>query len=192
MKKLLSVFMILLLCSVSVFADEEQGDEYDDGYVYTSNGAGDRLFRVELAGFFPIAFDNQVYVGGDVSVSFFRFVNSTFAIGGDITISNNFTIGNKPLILIPINFAVMYQPTINKLEFPIVLSVGTAIHTMASASYFPGLSVKGSVGAFYRLTESWSCGLTGSFYWLPEWFKDSSKNDNACFASAGINIRFHF
>lgn len=191
MKKLLSVFMIIFLCSFSVFADD-QGDEYDDGYVYQNNGAGDRIFRVELGGFFPTNFGDQIYVGGDVAVSFYRFLNSTIAIGGDFAISNNFTIGNKPLILIPMNFSVMFQPTIENFEFPITLGVGASIHTMASSTYFPGLSVKGSAGAFYRLTESWSLGLTGSFYWLPEWFKDSSKNDNGCFASAGINLRFHF
>lgn len=191
MKKFLSILLILSLCSAFVFADEE-GDEYDDGYVYEANGAGDQTMRVELGGFFPINFNNQLKVGAVASVTYFQFLNSTFAIGGGLTLSTNLTVGDKSFITIPITFDAMYQPTIGKLEFPLVLSVGGSIHTMAGITYFPALTVKGSAGAFYRISETWSAGLTGTVMWSPEWLKEKSKNYNGVFVFANASVRFHF
>lgn len=47
MKKLLSILAILCLFSSVMFADEE-GDEYDDGYTYEQNGAGDQFIKIDV------------------------------------------------------------------------------------------------------------------------------------------------
>lgn len=191
MKKILSIFLILLLGSAAVFADTES-DEYDDGYEYKINGAGDQQLRIELGGDFPINFGSQLATGGEVTVGYYRFLNEYMALGGEITLSNNFTIGEKSFISVPFAISLMFQPSAGKFEFPITLGVGTGLQTLSSMTYFPSFTAKGGAGCYYRFSESWSFGMFGSFIWMPEWFKDSSKNVNGFFATAGISARFHF
>lgn len=191
MKKIISIIAIICLCTTFVFADEE-GDEYDDGYVYEQNGEGDQFLNINLAANFPLNFDGQVYTGFGAGLGYFRFMNKNLAVGGDIFIGYNITIGQKALIVVPITFGALYQPYIEKFEFPLSLSIGFATSSCQGMTYFPSLSVKASAGAFYRLNESWSAGVTSYFYWIPQWFKDSSKNDNGLFATAGLTARYHF
>lgn len=191
MKKILSVLMILTLCYAAVFADEG-GDEYDDGYVYEMNGAGDQIMKVDLGGFFPLNFDNQMKVGAGASVTYLRFLSSSFALGGGLNLSTALTIGNKSFIMLPLTFEMMYQPTIGNIEFPLQLGIGGAVHTMAGITFFPAFTVKGSAGAYYRISETWSAGITGTVTWSPEWFKDKQYNYNGVFATANASVRFHF
>lgn len=191
MKKILSILLILTLCSAAIFADDDI-DEYDDGYVYEINGAGDQIMKVEVGGIFPINFNNQLKVGAVASVTYLKFLSNTFALGGGVTLSSNLTIGNKSFITIPITFDAMYQPIVGNIEFPLILSIGGAVHTMAGITYFPAFTVKGSAGMFYRFSETWSAGVSGTVMWSPEWVKDSSKNYNGIFAYADASIRFHF
>ncbi len=191
MKKLLSIFLILCLCSTALFA-AEGGDEYDDGYVYKMNGAGDRIFKMELGGVIPLNFNKQLNPGFCASLGFLQFVSDNIALGGNLTLTTNLTVGEKTFISIPITFSVMYQPTIESFEFPLQFDIGFATHTMTSLTYFPAFTLKGSAGAFYRISESWSAGISGCYTWTPEWFKDSSRNFNGMFTNIGINLRFHF
>lgn len=191
MKRFISIFMILCICSAAVFADME-GDEYDDGYIYEQNGAGDQYLKIDLFGNFPLNFDGQLYVGAGASIGYYRFLTSTVAVGGDAIIAYNISIGNKPLFCIPITFGAIYQPVLGKFEFPLNLGIGFSTTACQGLTYFPGFAAKASAGAYYRLTESWSFGLKADAYWMPEWFKDTSKNDNGFFATAGLGARYHF
>lgn len=191
MKKILSIILISLLCATSVFA-ENQGDEYDDGYEYKTNGAGDQMMKMEINGFFPVNFGKQLKPGAGATLTYLQFISDDFAIGGGLSLLTCLSIGNKSFIQIPITLSAMYEPTIGKFEFPIELSVGAAVHTMASHTFFPALVVKGSAGVYYRITETWSVGASGTYIYSPEWFKDSSKNFNGMFALAGLDVRFHF
>ena len=191
MKRFISIFMILCIFSAAVFADME-GDEYDDGYVYEQNGAGDQYLKIDLFANFPLNFDGQLYVGAGASLGYYRFLTSNLAVGGDAIIAYNISIGNKPLICVPINFGVTYQPVLGKFEFPLSAGIGVSTTTCQGMTYFPGFTAKVSAGAYYRITESWSFGIKADAFWLPEWFKDTSKNDNGFFATAGLGARYHF
>lgn len=193
MKKLISVVAALCLCTTLVFAQEDEGDYYDDGYVYEQNGAGDRFLKINLMANFPLNFGKQLYpLGGAVDAGYYQFLTSNFAIGGEVLVGYNVTIGKKPLILAPITFGALFQPTLGKFEFPITAGIGISTVSCQNETYFPGFTAKISAGAFYRLNEMWSLGLYGSAYWLPQWFKNPEYNDNGLFATAGIGARYHF
>ena len=192
MKRFISVLAILCLCTTLIFAEDDEGDFYDDGYIYEQNGAGDRFLKINMMANFPLNFGKQLYVGAGLDAGFFQFLTPHFALGGDILIAYNVTIGNKPLIMAPITFSAMYQPTLGKFEFPLTVGIGIATSSCQGETYFPGFAAKLSAGAFYRLSEMWSLGLYGTAYWLPQWFTDPTYNDNGFFTTAGIGARYHF
>ncbi len=192
MKRLLSIIsMLVILCSACIYADE-QGDEYDDGYVYTQNGKGDRMFKFGLDGFAPLNFNNKLYFGGAVNLGFYQFLNTWLAIGGETTLSYNASIGNKVLITAPITFGVIAQPTAGKMEFPLGAGIGIGYETWQSMQYFPSLVARANAGAFYRINEAFSVGSEATFFWIPQWVADSKQNYNGLFLSFSISARYHF
>ena len=193
MKRFISALAVLCLCTTLIFSQEDDGDYYDDGYVYEQNGAGDRFLKINLMANFPLNFDGQLYVGGAVDVGYYQFLTSNLALGGDVLVGYNVTIGNKPLILAPITLGVLYQPTLGKFEFPLTAGIGVFTISLRGGTYFPGFAAKVSAGAFYRLTEMWSLGLYGTALWMPEWHAGNSEwNYDGFFATAGIGARYHF
>ena len=194
MKRFISIVSAILLLSAAVFADDyyEDDEEYDDGYVYEQNGAGDQFLKIDLAANFPLNFGEKLYPGMGASVGYYYFLTNNLALGGDAILGYNLSIGKKPLVTIPITFGAMYQPYIGKFEFPLMLNVGFATVTCQTMMYFPALSVKFSAGAYYRYSESWSFGLSTNTFWIPQWFKNSDYNDNGIFTTAGLTVRYHF
>ena len=192
MKRLLTILLMsLTLFSTSLFADE-QGDEYDDGYVYTQNGKGDRMFKFGLQGFAPLNFGKQLYFGGAVNLGFYQFLNSWLAIGGETNFSYNVSIGNKILITAPITFGVIAQPTAGKLEFPLSAGVGIGYETWQSMQYFPSFVGRVNAGVYYRFNEAFSLGSEATFFWIPQWVADPRQNYNGLFLSVSIGARYHF
>ena len=55
MKRFISILSAILFLSAAVFAEDyyDDGDEYNDGYVYEQNGAGDQFLKIDLAANFP-------------------------------------------------------------------------------------------------------------------------------------------
>lgn len=191
MKRIFLIILSIFLFSTACFAEVE-GDEYDDGYVYQRNGDGDQFLRVALGAHIPLNFQKQLYVGGHAELSYYQFISQDIALGGDFNATYNISIGEKSLVTIPVSFGVMYQPSVGNFEFPITFNIGFAYETWQNMNYFPGLSLRLKSDVFYRITEVYSLGISGSFTWLPQWSKDSSKNVNALFASASIAFRYHF
>lgn len=191
MKKLFSIFLILCLCSVSVFADN-QGDEYDDGYVYEANGAGDRFLKFGIGGVFPLNFGKQLKPGFTADINFYQFISNKVALGGEISLTTNNSIGNKMLFTMAATFDAMYQPTLGKFEFPLGAGIGFSTLTLGSMSYFPGISTRLSAGTFYRVSESWSLGVETQFIWLPEFHRNKKYNEHLLTESAFFGVRFHF
>lgn len=208
MKRFISIISALLLLSAAVFADDyyDDDEEYDDGYVYEQNGVGDQFLKVDLGANFPLNFGQQLKVGGMVSIGYYKFLSQYIALGGDVIVAYNLSIGNKPLFAVPFTFGVMYQPYVGKFEFPLMVNIGFATMSCQSMTYFPALSAKFTGGAFYRYSESWSFGITTTTYWIPQFFLlDRNTNgaraaegyprqkvDHGVFTSAGLSVRYHF
>ena len=193
MKRFISILFIISLCATAVFAEEEkQPEKTEDGYVYEQNGAGDQSLKISLLANFPLNFNGQLYVGGGAEIGYYRFLSNTFAVGGEAVVAYNVSIGEKPLITVPITFGGMWQPYYRKFEFPITFGIGISSLSCQGMSYFPAFTMKAGVGAFYRINESWSAGITSSAMWIPLWYSDPAKNDNGLYITAGITARYHF
>ena len=86
----------------------------------------------------------------------------------------------------------MFQPYVGRFEFPLYAEIGVANETWQNMEHFPSFVTKLSAGAYFRITDSVSVGLFTDFFWIPQWFKDSSKNYNGFFETAEIGLRYHF
>ncbi len=108
MKRFISILISLVLCTTALFSqayDEEE--EYDDGYVYEQNGAGDQFLKIDVGAIFPLNFGDKLYPGIVASAGYYYFLTNTIAVGGDAILGYNMTIGKKPLVTIPITFGAL-------------------------------------------------------------------------------------
>lgn len=199
MKRFLSLLFTALFLTTAVIA-EEQADDYDDGFVYDQNGAGDQFIKFDFSASIPIFstdpasqlfHKDQLNTGVSFDLGYYRFVKDWLGFGGEICFTSNWSIGEKLLTVIPVTAGVFFQPAIQNFEFPIIIGLGLAYESWANFRYFPGLVVKGSAGAYYRITESWSAGISGTCMWLPQWSKGYPMTSGMLF-SASIGGRFHF
>lgn len=195
MKRILSILLTLLMFCGAVFADD-QGDEYEDDYVYETNGSGDQFIKIGLGAIIPLNFvvdgQNKLYTGGNLELGYYRFLNKWLAVGGEISPSYNVSIGKKILVMLPFTFGAMFQPTYGNFEFPIYVTAGIGYETWQSEDYFPSLVAKFSAGAYYRINEICSVGLSTSLMWVPQWFSDPKLNKNGLFENVLIGARYHF
>jgi len=194
MKRFFSLLIIFLTFSVFLFAQETDNNDIteDEVYVYASNGAGDQFLKINLGAIFPLNFKGQLKTGGKASIGYFKFLTENLAVGGELGATYSISIGEKVLVMIPITLGVMYQPYIGNFEFPLFAEIGMANQTWQNMEIFPSFTAKLSAGAYYRITDSVSLGISTDFLWVPEWFKDSSKNFNGLFETAEIGLRYHF
>lgn len=186
MKRFLSIFTALLILSGTVLTAQEQGDEYDDGYVYTANGAGDNFLKLTLGGLFPLNFGKQLYVGGVAELGYYRFLSEWLAVGGEFSATYNLSIGKKTLVMLPITAGVLLQPSIGNFEFPIYINAGIGYETWQNLDYFPSFVLKASAGAYYRISDMISFGASTTFLMIPQAGK------SGLFETAAVGIRYHF
>lgn len=192
MKRFISTILLLLITSAAVFAQYDEGDVYEDDYVYEQNGAGDQFIKINLNVQIPLNFNGQLHTGGAIELGYYRFLNSWLAVGGELNASYNVSIGNKVFVMLPILGGVMFQPTYDKFEFPIFANIGMGYETWQNIDYFPSLVFKLSGGAYYRLNEICSFGLNMDYLLVPQFFEDSSQNFAGNFLSFTIGARYHF
>ena len=196
MKRFFSLLMLLLSFSGFLFSqdysDENEDSTLDEVYVYDSNGAGDQFLKIQLGPLFPLNFKHQLKTGGEATIGYYKFLSKTFAVGGELTVTYNVTIGEKVLIMFPLTVGAMFQPYIGRFEFPLYAEIGLANETWQNMEIFPTLTTRLSAGAYYRVSDAISIGLATDFLWIPQWFKDSSKNFNGLFETATIGLRYHF
>lgn len=176
-------------------------DIYDEDEFRTNiNEPGDQFIKIGLMGVFPLNFggsfplfrEGQISTGGAGELGYHRFITKNFAAGLDISFGYNPTIGENIFTYVPIVLNATFQPIYKQFEFPITLGVGMAMESYLNRTYFPGLVLKGETGAFWRVTPSWSFGLEGEFWFMPQWYSDSKYDDYGLFASFAISARYHF
>ena len=63
MKRFISTILLLLITSAAVFAQYDEGDVYEDDYVYEQNGAGDQFIKINLNVQIPLNFNGQLHTG---------------------------------------------------------------------------------------------------------------------------------
>lgn len=208
MKRVLFSITFLIFAYAGIFAqsDSEEPDE-DTTYVYETNGEGDQYIKAGIAVNFPLNFgnpfkldsdrnleDGYLYTGGAAEIGYYRYLNSWLAFGGDLMVAYNATLGSNSLTMVPLFFGCTVQPSFRKFEFPINVGLGIGFETCQNKKYFPSFAFKTEAGAFYRITESFSFGLTGIFLYIPQWadVNDKKEFDSGTFAMASIAVRYHF
>ena len=173
--------------------DPQLDEEISDVYVYDTNGAGDQFLKISLGGIFPLNFKKQLNPGGAATLGYYRFLSKNIAVGGEFGATYNLSIGEKVLIMIPFTFGIMYQPYINKFEFPLYAEIGFATQTWQSMEIFPTFAAKLSAGVYYRVSDSVSLGASSDFLWIPQLFaRNPSKNFNGLFQTVNVGLRYHF
>lgn len=209
MKRFLALFCALFLSVPFSFADENMdGDSSEDNNKkevastpkFKYNEPGDQFIKIDLmataplnfGGSFPLYRSGKMSLGGAGSLGYHRFITSWFAAGLNVKFGYNPTIGENIFTYIPIMLDFTFQPAFGRLEFPLTLSIGGAMENYLSNTYFPGLTLEGEAGVFYRATPSWSFGLETNYMYMPQWYSDSSKNDYGVFGSLGLSARYHF
>lgn len=172
--------------------EDSDGDSYieDEEFIYKMNQKGDQFIKIGLMVNIPLhPAVNKLKVGGAGTLGYMRFLSSNLAVGGDASFSYMTTIGRNVFTCIPLMAKVMYQFTVNKLEFPITLGIGGAFQNYIGESYF-GLIIKPEVGVFYRYSPDWSFGANVGWSMMPQWTKDSSYF--GVIMDAGVTVRYHF
>ena len=172
--------------------EDSDGDSYieDEEFIYKMNQKGDQFIKIGLMVNIPLhPAVNKLKVGGAGTLGYMRFLSSNLAVGGDASFSYMTTIGRNVFTCIPLMAKVMYQFTVNKLEFPITLGIGGAFQNYIGESYF-GLIIKPEVGVFYRYSPDWSFGANVGWNMMPQWTKDSSYF--GVIMDIGATVRYHF
>ena len=150
MKRFISLLIIFLTLSGFVFAqdyEDNSEENYDEVYVYDSNGAGDQFLKINLGAIFPLNFNHQLKTGGEATIGYYKFLSKNLAVGGEFSATYNISIGEKVLIMLPITFGVMFQPYIGRFEFPMLAEIGVANQTWQSIEIFPTFAAKLSAPA---------------------------------------------
>lgn len=190
----LVLFLSVALC-VQAEDDTQEPDDSDSYYFARMNQAGDQYILIGINIEFPIKPDN-LRTGGSGTLGYHRFLSSVIAVGFDVCFGYAPTIGNNVYTYIPFIFSLTYQPTLRRFEFPITMGVGFAVENYMDNSYFPGLVLKPELGAFFRITPSWSLGVEGNYIWMPQWYKDVNKRQynysKGAVSGVGIAMRYHF
>jgi hypothetical protein len=199
-------FLPALLCAFfasAVFAQELPQDEQppeeprppienNDGFVYSSNQRGDQFIKINLMVDLPIKPDiEHLQVGGAGTISYMRFLNPWFLLGGDLSFGYNVTVGSNVFTFVPILFKGSYQFTYKKFEFPLTLGLGVAFENYLTRTYF-GLAVKPEIGAYWRIVPEWSFGIHYGVYFLPQWYSNPANNYLGIIQDLGLSGRYHF
>lgn len=215
MKRFLALLCALFLLTSFSFADDNMDGETDENQeqnndddkkevkskqTFRYNEPGDQFIKIDLmataplnfGGSFPLYRDGKLSLGGAGSLGYHRFITSWFAFGLNVKFGYNPTIGENIFTYIPLLLDFTFQPTWGRLEFPITLAVGGAMENYLSNTYFPGLTLEGQAGIYYRATPSWSFGIESNLMYMPQWYSDPDKNDYGVFGSLGLSARYHF
>ena len=204
MKRLFATACLLIAITVSAAAQPHEDDTIYFEPQHIENKAGDQNIRLALGLVFPLNFPDipslfetdgtQLSLGGMGSLGYHRFIAKDFALGFDVSFGFNPTIGSHIFNYVPILFSAMYQPTWNKLEFPLTLNIGFAWESYNNDNYFPGLIIQPEIGVHYRFNQDWSAGLEASYIFMPQFCELYSTGENyfGQFATISAVARYYF
>ena len=182
------------------FKDEPQKEDLVE-YVYQMNQKGDQYIKVAISAMNPIGFGNmfegtaKMYTGGMGSLGYHYFIKPWLIAGADIGFGFCTTIGKHIFNYIPFVATLTYQPTFRQFEFPITVGLGFATETYINYKYFPGLVLKGEVGAYWRINASWSVGADVTYLFMPQFaqlYDKEAHNILGQFVGGTIGARYHF
>jgi hypothetical protein len=213
MQKASAFFLIALLgiggflyAQEAEYPDDDETDEAPiesdwNDYLPSLYSKGDQTFTISLGTIFPTFFTDAHGlipdrcklnpVGGTGFLTYSIFLNSHVFLGGELGGMFNATLAGNTMFIIPIGFKAGYQFIVKRFEFPLGLTVGFAPQRYLEKGYF-GFFLKPIAGGFFRFNPDWSFGINTSWWWVPQWPKDSDKQINGNFIDINLSARYHF
>jgi hypothetical protein len=196
----ISLILLLFLCGLSLYAQEEDPDEPFpetgfDGIMTAEYASGDRIFTVSAGVVIPLFFtgidNNQhgISVGGLGSLSFNYFITRRIFVGGELSFMFAGTRGGNMLYMVPFGARAGYQFSYQRFEFPVSIMIGAAPQQYLEKGYI-GLIVKPGASAFWRYSPDWSFGINGAWYLVPQW-PENGKNTFGNFLELTLSARYH-
>jgi hypothetical protein len=195
MKKYLALFCCIFFLSLTVFAQTNEDEQDKDAkteelYVYKMNQKGDWFVKLGGAAFIPLQ-PNNMNLGLDLNLGFYRFLWSEFSLGGDIRVTYASTVGKNMFFSIPLMARGIYQFSFKDFEIPLSLGVGISIQNYIDRYYF-GLIVNPEAGFFWRFKSDWSVGAHLGLNIMPQWYGNKDFNRTGYFLDTGLSVRYHF
>jgi hypothetical protein len=201
----ISFLLLLIILHVSLYAQEEDGEEPSDDsewdfYETDFYSTGDKAFTVSAGLIFPAGFYSSGEkiehnltppIGYTGSLGYTYFLNSNIFAGGEIQGMFIATLARNSLFIIPIGLKAGYQFILSRFEFPISLGLGMTFHRYLDLGYF-GFYLKGGAGVYFRFNADWSFGINASWGWYPEWTPRKSENIDGNIVEAMLSVRYHF
>ncbi len=135
---------------------------------------GDQTLQINAGFQFPLfllpetgyGVDN-LKTGGAFSFTYQYFLSRGFAVGGSLTGSFNGTIGDQTVFIAPLGVTAAYWWSKMPLEFCVLGELGGYLMRYNKKGMI-GPFAKAGGGAFWRITSSWSLGLQGFLWFVPE------------------------
>jgi len=198
MHKAGAVLLILLTSFPILLAAQDEDNEWD--YYEDLYAIGDQTFIISLGTIFPtiLRINGETVkdkfvppVGGIGSLCYNYYINANIFAGAEISGIFIQTLANNTLFMLPVGIRGGYQFNIWKIEIPVSIGIGMALHRFNNQGHF-GMYLKGGVSAFYRANEIWSFGINTNWYWFPQWVEDKTKNAYGNFLDLTISARYHF
>ena len=210
MKKILVFAALALLLTAPLFSQEADSNEdlpdetivnEEDEFEYKLNQKGDQFLQFTIGGSLPLNFPDVKSVfkgtqklgfGGIFGLSYNYFLTDSFILGGELNFGFNNSIANHVFNYIPVMVFASYQFSKKNWEIPVKAGLGLCVENFIG-TYFPGLIGKVQAGVFYRIAPSWSLGLEGAYYLMPQFDKVYTNNVFVGnFAGLSLSLRYHF
>ncbi len=200
---LIFVFNLAFLCAQedNPGADEGEGPAIESDwsmYDVPSYEIGDQMFGIGLGLVFPVLFTsdegrlaNKINLGGTLYLAYDYFFHESMSVGFEANFSFNSTIRENMLFQVPLGLRFTYQLVFHPIEIPITLTAGIVPRQYQDEDHL-GFFLKPSLGVYWRFDRDWSFGLQGTWWWMPEVPKDTSKTAYGNFVTLTIGARYHF
>ena len=206
-RTMIILILLLVFLPVLLYSQEDDGQDGDpsveeDWDIYETGlyTAGDQLLSISLGVVFPAVFvsNGKVIdhnftppVGGVGSLAFNYFLGAHVFVGGEANFLFIPTLGQNTSYYVPFGLRAGYQFNIWRLEFPLTITLGMALHKYLNLGYF-GFFMKGGAAAYFRFNSQWSFGLNAAWGWYPEWTSNSSENVDGNMVDLTLSARYHF
>jgi hypothetical protein len=201
-----SIFLVLflLLCGLSLFAQEGAYQEEDPDETFPETGfdeimtaeysQGDKNFIVSLGTVIPLFFSgidtNQhgISVGAFGSFIYNYFLTPRIFIGGELSGMFAGTRSGNMLYIVPFGLRAGYQFSYQRFEFPVSLMIGAAAQKYLEKDYL-GLIVKPVASVFWRFNPEWSFGMNSAWWFVPQW-PENGNNAFGNFLELTLSARY--
>ena len=154
--------------------------------------SGSQMFSINAGAVVPLSLTNfetnkttwgpgedgtHMSIGGIGAISYQVFLNSAFALGGEIGYQFNFAMDNEVFSSVPILLKMTFMPVQGNIDVPISFGVGFNYLSYDSYSKFTFMANM-EIGARYFFNDNWGLGIHSGISFIPEPYINEKDNVN--------------